>query len=280
MAKSRYPRAWEWPEGAKIALSIGIAFEAFHRRSQFSTESSPNKVDYFSLSYAEYGAKSGVWRLLDLMEELGVKASFSTNGLAAERHPQVMREIGALGHEVVGHGWVNDELYRDDDPEAEREAIKRCVQALFDASGTRPVGWTSPGSVGSKNTLDFLRAEGFIWNGDDASDDLPFLIPTDYGPMVVMPRTNIPQNDLIMWVAPKNPPSVFYEGFCETFDQLYQEGVAGAPKWIEMTLHCHMAGRPTMVPTIRRCLAHARRHEGVWFARKRDIAEWALQRLG
>jgi len=142
------------------------------------------------------------------------------------------------------------------------------------------VGWTSPGSVGSKNTLDFLRAEGFIWNGDDASDDLPFLRDTAHGPMVVMPRTNIPQNDLIMWVGPKNPPSVFFEGFRDTFDQLYQEGVAGAPKWIEMTLHCHMAGRPTLVPTIRRCLAYARGHDGVWFARKRDIAEWALKRLG
>jgi peptidoglycan/xylan/chitin deacetylase (PgdA/CDA1 family) len=276
---SRYPREWEWPDRAKIAMSVGIAFEAFERRSQFSTESGPNKVDYFSLSYAEYGAKSGVWRLLDLMDELGLKASFSTNGLAAERHPNVMRELGAAGHEVVGHGWVNDELHSDDDPDREVEQIKRCVAALSQSSGMRPVGWTSPGSVGSKNTLDFLRQEGFIWNGDDASDDLPFLTATQYGPIVTMPRTNIPQNDLIMWVAPRNPPSVFYESFRDTFDQLYAEGANGSPKWIEMTLHCHMAGRPTLIPTIRKCVAYARQHQGVWFARKRDIAEWALQRL-
>ena len=69
-------------------------------------------------------------------------------------------------------------------------------------------------------------------------------------------------------------------GFKETFDQLYAEGQAGSPKWIEMTLHCHMAGRPTLVPTIRQCIAYAQRHEGVWYARKRDIAEWALEPEG
>jgi hypothetical protein len=98
--------------------------------------------------------------------------------------------------------------------------------------------------------------------------------------MVVMPRVNIPHNDLIMWMRPHNPPSIMLDGFKETFDQLYTEGQAGSPKWIEMTLHCHMAGRPTLVPTIRQCIAYARRHEGVWYARKRDIAEWTLERAG
>jgi hypothetical protein len=40
-----------------------------------------------------------------------------------------------------------------------------------------------------------------------------------------------------------------------------------------------MAGRPTLIPTLRKCIDYARQHEAVWFARKRDIAEWALARL-
>ena len=47
-----------------------------------------------------------------------------------------------------------------------------------------------------------------------------------------------------------------------------------------MTLHCHMVGRPTLIPTIRRCIEYAQQHAGVWYARKRDIAEWALEREG
>jgi peptidoglycan/xylan/chitin deacetylase (PgdA/CDA1 family) len=280
-ATPRYPRVWEWPGKQHVAISINLALEAFQRRSQWGGQSrTANEKDYFSLSYGEYGAKSGGWRLLDLLDELGMHGSMSTNGLAAELYPKVVRAFADQGSEIVGHGWANDELNKDDDPEKELGEIRKCTQALKDASGTQPLGWTSPGSAGSKNTLGFLRGEGYIWNGDDASDDLPFLRDTPKGPMVMMPRTNIPHNDLIMWMQTKSPPSILYDNFKETFDQLYAEGKAGRPKWTEITLHCHIAGRPTLVPTIRKCLEYAKRHENVWFPLKRDIARWALQREG
>ena len=96
--------------------------------------------------------------------------------------------------------------------------------------------------------------------------------------MVLMPRVNTPTNDLSIWIMGKNPPSVIWEQFKDTFDELYSEGQRGAPKWIEIVLHAHMAGRPTLIPTIRKCIAYAKQHEDVWFARKRDLAEWALKR--
>ena len=277
--KSRYPRAWEWPGKEKVAITINLAFEAFVARSQYGSQAkTTNEKDYFSLSYGEYGAKSGSWRLMDLLDSLGLRGSMSTNGLAAELYPDVVRAFADQGNEIVGHGWANDLLAKDDDPEKELAEIRRCTKALKEASNTQPVGWTSPGSAGSKNTLAFLRGEGYIWNGDDASDDLPFLRETRNGPMVIMPRTNIPHNDLIMWVHTKNPPGVLFESFKETFDQLYAEGDAGSPKWTEITLHCHIAGRPTLIPIIRKCLEYAKHHEQVWFPLKRDIAQWALKR--
>jgi len=277
-ALSRYPRQWAWPNGAKIAVSINMAFEAFMRHSQVTLEKTENKIDHFSLTYAEYGAKSGAWRLLDLLDEYKLAGSVSTNGLAAERSPHVVRAFADARNEIVGHAWANDVMLKDDDPDAELAEIRKCTQAITDAAGAPPVGWTSPGSAGSANTLSFLKGEGYIWNGDDASDDLPFLKETDKGPMVVMPRTNMPMNDLIMWVLGRNPPEILWQGFKDTFDQLYAEGQAGSPKWTEITLHCQMAGRPTLIPTVRKCLDYARSHESVWFARKRDIAEWALKR--
>jgi peptidoglycan/xylan/chitin deacetylase (PgdA/CDA1 family) len=173
--QSRYPRQWEWPNGARIAISINMGFEAFMRASQVTLEKTSNKIDHFSLSYAEYGAKTGAWRLLDLLDEFGFKGSVSTNGLAAERYSQVVRAVSDAGHEINGHAWANDVIMKDDDPEGELAEIRRCTKALTEAAGVRPVGWTSPGSAGSANTLSFLKGEGYLWNGDDASDDLPFL---------------------------------------------------------------------------------------------------------
>ena len=276
-----YPRKWRWPDGQKLAMSVGLAFEAFDRHSQFSTSSAAgNKVNHFSLSYADYGWKVGVWRLLDLLDRCKLKANMSTSGLAAERHPNVVAAVAKAGHELNGHGWVNDRVASDDDEAAERDEIKRCTKAITAAAGVRPVGWTGPGSSGSKNTLSILKEEGYLWNGDDASDDLPFLRESAHGPMVIMPRTNLPQNDLTMWLGPRNPPSILWEGFRNTFDTLYAEGEAGAPKWMEITLHCHIAGRPTLQAVIKQCFDYAKQHDGIWFARRCDIAEWTLKHEG
>jgi peptidoglycan/xylan/chitin deacetylase (PgdA/CDA1 family) len=253
--------------------------EDFQFQSQYTQGTpKPGKANPFSLSYGDYGRKAGIWRLLDLLDEFNVKGNMSTNGLSAERFPDVVRAVSDAGHEVNGHGWVNDIVQSDEDDAAEREEIRRCTRVLTEASGgVKPVGWTSPGSIGSKNTYEILVDEGYLWNGDDASDDLPFLKPTSKGPIVVMPRTNIFHNDLIMWIAGRNPPSILWDGFKDTFDELYSEGQDGAPKWTEITLHAHMAGRPTMIPTVRKCLAYAKQHDSVWFARRKDIAQWALE---
>jgi allantoinase len=277
-ASMRYPRKWEWPNQAKIALSMNLALEAFRFKSQYTQEGKPGRVDHFSLSYAAYGAKAGVWRILDFLDEVGLKGSMSINGKAAELYPEQIRAVADAGHEPVGHGWENDVLTDDDNPEQELAEIRKVTKAITEAAGVRPIGWTSPGSAGSNNTLAFLAGEGYLWNGDEADDDLPYVKGTKNGPMVLLPRVNTPTNDLSIWIMGRNPPSVIWEQFKDTFDELYAEGVRGSPKWIELVLHAHMAGRPTLIPTIRRCIAYAKDHGDVWFARKRDIAEWTLKR--
>jgi peptidoglycan/xylan/chitin deacetylase (PgdA/CDA1 family) len=281
MAKrGRYPRNWNWPGGEKIAFSVGIPFEAFERQSQVNFVATKGQLDRFSLSYGDYGWKAGIWRLLDLLGDYGLTASISTNGLAAERHPEIVKMLAQEGHEILGHGWANDVYAKDATPEQERAEIVRCTKTLTEVAGTRPIGWTSPGSSGSDVTVELLCELGYIWVGDDASEDLPFIEQTRHGPFVILPRTNLATNDISSWVFPANPPSVFLENFKDTFDQLYREGEAGCPKWLDMTLHAHMAGRATMTPTIRKCLDYVKQHDGVFYARKRDIAEWTLKRGG
>ncbi|BCH29339.1 hypothetical protein MesoLjLc_12690 [Mesorhizobium sp. L-8-10] len=277
--RRRFAREWAWPEGKKLAVTVGVPFEAFKFQSQFNYIATPGKADLFSLSYGDYGWKAGIWRLLDLLDRYGVKGSMATNGLAAARHSEIVRTFVAEGHEVTGHGWANDVYVKDAGEEAEREEIRRCTQVLTEASGgVRPVGWTSPGSTGSQHTIRILKEEGYIWNGDDVSDDLPFVIESGAGPFVMMPRQSLATNDITQWVLSRNPPSVMWEGFKDTFDTLYSEACDGWGRSIDITLHAHMAGRPTLIPTIQRMLDYTRQHEGVFFTRKRDIADWAVKR--
>ncbi len=276
--KTDLRRQWSWPDGAVIAVSVGLALEDFQFASQYVQFPRPGRVDPFSISYGDYGWRTGIWRLLELLDDFGIKANMSTNGLTAELRPQVVGAVAGEGHEINGHGWMNDVLSDPEDPDAERAEIQRCTRALEAATGERPVGWTGPGSAGTDGTCAILREEGYLWNGDDASDDIPFTRDTPAGKIVILPRTNIFHNDYAMWIAGRNPPGILWDGFRDTFDQLYSEGTRGRPGWTEITLHAHMAGRPTMIPTVRKCLRYAMDHGGVWFAPRREIAQWTLDR--
>lgn len=279
--RPRFPREWSWPGGARIAVSVGMPFEAFERQSQVNYIATKGAVDRFSLSYADYAWKAGVWRLLNFADDYGFRYYASTNGLAAQRNPDIVRTLVAEGHEINGHGWANDVYAKDASRDEEAAEILRCTEMLVEATGGyKPKGWISPGSSGSDHTVEILSELGYTWYGDDGSDDLPFIRQTASGPFVIMPRTNMYTNDISTWIFPQNPTSVFVENFKNTFDQLYREGEEGCPKWIGMTLHAHMAGRPTFSNAIRECLEYCKKHEGVMFTRNGDIADWALEREG
>ncbi|MDP6176064.1 MAG: polysaccharide deacetylase family protein, partial [Rhodospirillales bacterium] len=107
------------------------AFEAFKYASQIKLErAKPGTEDHFSLSYGEYGAKAGTWRTFDLLEDYGLKATFDISGATCERHPHIIREMHERGHEVAGHGWVNDDFADDGDPEGEYRVKKATTEAI------------------------------------------------------------------------------------------------------------------------------------------------------
>ncbi|MCW2986881.1 MAG: hypothetical protein JWR63_4451 [Conexibacter sp.] len=270
-------RTVRWPQDEVIAMTIGVALEAFDLHSQVRTEGKKGELDLFSLSYGEYGIRVGVWRLLEALAEARVGASFSISGRVAADHPQVVRAVADAGHDLVAHGWVNDRLMVGLSEADERELILRTLDAIEQAGGRRPTGWASPGNLSSERTRAILHEHGVVWTGDDASDDVPFVEQVGGAPMAVLPKANIDANDLLQWVIPKNAPGVFADNFLATFDTLHAEGVRGRPAWADIVLHCHMAGRPTFMPTLTAVLAHVRAHEGVWWTTKSELAAWTLE---
>jgi peptidoglycan/xylan/chitin deacetylase (PgdA/CDA1 family) len=105
-------------------------------------------------------------RILELLDETGVRATFFVEGLNAELYPGALREIDAAGHEVAYHGWQH-ERWADLDPAAERESLERGVRAL-DALGVRPVGFRPPGGSLTTATPALLRELGFTYVSPEA----------------------------------------------------------------------------------------------------------------
>ncbi len=153
------PAPLKWPNNAKIVVSFFVAFEAFDKSSQYRRHEG-DKPDYASLAYGEYGGKAGIWRIMDALNSNNVKGTIDTNGRVAEIFPDAVKELHAGGHEIVGHGWVNDTAMISLDRQQERDLIKRTLDAIASVTGKRPVGWVSPGHRINEYTFEHFVEEG------------------------------------------------------------------------------------------------------------------------
>jgi peptidoglycan/xylan/chitin deacetylase (PgdA/CDA1 family) len=176
----------KWPRDAKIAVSFFVAFEAFEKYSQY--RQGGDKPDYASLAYGEYGGKAGIWRIMDVLNRNGVKGTIDTNGRIAEDFPDALKELHAGGHEIVGHGWVNDTALSSLDAVKEKALIKRTLDAITAVTGKRPVGWVSPGHRVNDYTFGNFVDEGIFWTGDLPGPDIPQHRVVNSKPLIIIPR--------------------------------------------------------------------------------------------
>lgn len=100
-------------------------------------------------------------RILDLLADTGLRATFFVEGLNAELYPDALREIAAAGHEVALHGWRH-ERWADLDPAEEEALLRRGTRALRDL-GLAPVGFRPPGGSLTAATPGLLRELGYTY---------------------------------------------------------------------------------------------------------------------
>ena len=274
------PPRVEWPDGARIAISLVVNVEegselspyfGDDRQQPFGTEGSARPPGVRSLASEtlwEYGARAGGWRLLRVLEQHGVKATFYVCGMALEQNPQFARAITDQGHDVVGHGyrWIDQwGMERD----AERAYIHQAVESITVTTGRRPLGWFSRGGP-SPNTREILKEEGFLYDSEALNDDLPYYLQVKGEPWLVIPYA-FDSNDSAgnTWHNAED----FFGYLKDSFDVLYEEG-ATYPKMLSIGLHTRVSGRPGRAAALARFLQYANGHPRVWFAGRDEIARW------
>jgi peptidoglycan/xylan/chitin deacetylase (PgdA/CDA1 family) len=269
-----------WPGDARIALSIVVNVEEGSEMSVAEGDRGPEPVDelgvalkkpirnYGNESNYRYGLKAGAPRVMRLLDEHGVKATFTAAALSLERAPELARAVVAGGHEVCSHGWrwVHQFHMKEDE---ERAFIAKAVESIARTTGRPPVGWLSRYLL-TANTRRLLAEAGFLYHMDDYSDDLPFWDRAGGKPILVLPYA-LDSNDMKMWVAPALTPADWLQYAIDSFDWLYREG-AGEPKMMSLGLHLRIIGRPGRIGYFERFLQHVRKHDKVWLATREEIA--------
>jgi len=268
-----------WPGGAKVALSFVLNFE---EGAEFSVSEGDgvNEGVYEVVdrldgpdpcieSHFEYGARAGWWRIMDLLDAYGVKATVSACGRAVERSPMLARDAVKRGHEVAAHGW-RWESHAGMDEAAERQAIARTVAAIAEAAGARPVGWHTR-SATSPNTRRLLVEEGgFLYDCDAYNDDLPYFLSVSGRRHLVLPYA-FDTNDMHFHHTQRFRGADFADYVIAAFDWLAREGER-APKMMSVGLHLRMIGRPGRIGALDAILRHVTQGGVAWIATRAAIA--------
>jgi peptidoglycan/xylan/chitin deacetylase (PgdA/CDA1 family) len=276
-----------WPGDARVAVSFVVNFEEGSEYSMTDGDDRNEAIyevehrlvgvpDLCIDSHFEYGARAGWWRVMDVFEAHGVKATVSACGRAVERTPMLARDAIARGHEVSAHGW-RWESHAGMSEDVERERIARAVAAIREATGIRPVGWHTR-SASSINTRRLLIEEGgFLYDSDAYNDDLPHTLEIDGRRHVTLPYA-FDTNDMQFQNTNRfRGAADFAEYVLEAFECLHREGAA-APKMMTVGLHLRMIGRPGRIGALDRIISGMRAKGGAWIARRDEIARHWLSR--
>src|SRR5882724_640491 len=151
-------------------------------------------IDHGGIAWGSYGGKVGVWRIIELMRRNKMRGTFCVNARCAELYPEAVAQIVKSGHDVAGHGYVQDQLLAYLSPEEERATIRKCLDVLENVSGQRPLGWLSPVLAYTEHTRRILIDEKLLWHGDGRDSDLPNTVETSGGSIVHIPASDFTDN--------------------------------------------------------------------------------------
>ncbi|WP_345647270.1 polysaccharide deacetylase [Streptomyces tremellae] len=262
-------RPARWPGGARAA--VALSFDSDHETIPLrNDETHPGK-----LSQGEYGARAGVPRVLRLLRDRSVPATFFMPAVSALLHPDEVRAYVDGGHEVALHGWIherNTQLTAAD----ERELALRAADTLESLAGRRPVGIRTPSWDFSDHTLAISRELGLAYDSSLMADDEPYEI-LDHGEptgMVEIPvewiRDDAPYFTMDRFTSsrPYTPPRGVLSLWRDEFDLAVEEGGL-----FQLTMHPHVIGHRSRFLILRELLDHIGAHD-VWYATHEELAAY------
>ena len=278
-----------WPNGARLAvslvvnveegaeLSLGMGDEA-NEHVYEAVELVTGTRDLCMESHFEYGTRAGWPRLRDVLGEFGLATTVNACGRALACSPWLAREAVEYGHEICAHGW-RWERHANLSIEAERAIIARCVKTIEAVSGVRPVGWHTRSATSLNTRRLLVEHGGFLYDSNAYNDDLPFLVEVLGKPHIVVPYA-FDTNDMRFLNGGGFVLADDFARYCiDAFDRLYKESEQAA-RMMTVGLHLRIIGRPGRIAGLEKFIRHAVSHEGVWFARRDEIARGWRQVAG
>jgi len=265
-----------WPGGRKIAVLVSYMLETWSpgKWPGYFTRTSalkPGYIDIAGVEWSQYGGREGAWRIMSILDKHNAPGSMVLNGHSAEIYPELVKAAVERGQPLVAHGYLQDELLRYLEPAAEREVIRKSLDAIEKSAGRRPIAWASQMYGHTENTREILVQEKVQWTHDALDTSGPYRASTPHGSIMLFPWTDFVDNRVL-----RADPGGLFSAQKDAFDYLYRNESFGI---VHIGLHSHVGGRPTMAAQLDKLLNYFKQHDDVWYTTSEDIVLW-MQKEG
>ena len=265
-ARFRTMADFAWPGGQRIAVNFTLDFDAMLCRRLWNEPP-------MQLAKGEFGGRVGIWRLIELFDSHGVKATVFTPGRICELYPQALKRAAAAGHEIADHMW---EHHVHEDSKLEQDHLLKTIAALERVTGRRPVG------TRSSHSQWLLKREGFIYNSFSSLNHMPFYQDDVAGQntMVQLPFHYALDDAMYFsfgWMGTRNDAQTMMdvdevlEYWWDAFQNQYQRG-----GYLNILLHPFVSGRALRVEMLNQLVLRMKTLPGVWFPTCEDVARHCL----
>jgi peptidoglycan/xylan/chitin deacetylase (PgdA/CDA1 family) len=267
------------PDGVRLAVWVIVNIEEWDPKEPMPRTvltppagGSPSP-DVPNWAWHEYGNRVGFWRLLEVLDDLDVKAVLAINGSAIATYEAISEAAAKRGWEFIGHGYTQKNMQKVPD---ERADIARTTESIRAYTGKRPRGWLGPGLTETWETPDLLAEDGYDYVCDWVLDDQPVWLATRAKPLVNIPYTQ-ECNDVAMMLIQHHTASEYRHRAIDQFEQLYTDA-SNTARIMALVVHPYIMGAPHRLRYFREALAHirARSDAAVWTGEQ--ICDWFVAR--
>ncbi len=261
----------KWPNGARLAFWLIPNIEVFAIDEVIGARVEQVIPNVPAFAMRDYGARIGVWRIAEVLQRHGVRATVTLNSNVCDAYPEIVPAGVELGWEFMGHGETNTRRLSDLSREDEDGVIGRVTRRITEAAGRAPAGWLGPGLMESANTLDLLIEHGYSYVADWVNDDQPYRMQADGRTIYSIPYTQ-ECNDIPAYERANLTPDGFEAMIRRQFDVLYRESETTG-KVMAIAIHPYLTGVPHRIDALDRAIRYILGHEGVWAATGSEIVD-------
>src|SRR5436190_6431909 len=263
-----------WPDGKKVAVSFALFVEVFGfgQGPILRPDLATRNPDLVNEAFRQYAVTWGNLRLGRLFKELDVPLSIVLNAAFPAAQPSVWKEFRAAqpNAPIIAHGMnnSNDILPLGRGLAEQKAYIRRTLDLIASATGTRPTGWSSPSVYSNGDTMQAMAAEGSTYNIDQMDSDFISSLKTPDGALVLLPYPTVTV-DMGQFLARMKSPAEIETLWLDYVGELAPEARADPARLantVGIGAHPFVDGTPDGAAAMRRVLLHLKQDEGVWLA--------------